>query len=105
MIVFQIISYTGGKKYIHGDSAFMKGVDFTAADPGQGEASLSISSLAAYHAGTYQCKVKKTPGVDSRKISLVVMGTDTCFLIYLALLSFIMIRSYSEGKGPQCLYG
>lgn len=68
-----IISYTGGRKYIHGDSAFMKGVDFTAADPAQGEASLSISSLAAYHAGTYQCKVKKTPGVDSRKISLIVM--------------------------------
>ncbi|XP_056593333.1 V-set and immunoglobulin domain-containing protein 8a [Triplophysa dalaica] len=68
-----IISYTGRRKYILGESAFMKGVDFTDADPAQGEASLSISSLAAYHAGTYQCKVKKTPGVDSRKISLIVM--------------------------------
>lgn len=59
----------------------MKGVDFTAADPAQGEASLSISSLAAYHAGTYQCKVKKTPGVDSRKISLIVMGNEWCILL------------------------
>ncbi|XP_051541681.1 V-set and immunoglobulin domain-containing protein 8a isoform X1 [Myxocyprinus asiaticus] len=68
-----IISYTGGRKYIHSDPAFMKGVDFTATDPAQGDASLSITSLAANHAGTYQCKVKKAPGVDSRKISLIVM--------------------------------
>ncbi|XP_016328639.1 coxsackievirus and adenovirus receptor homolog [Sinocyclocheilus anshuiensis] len=68
-----IISYTGGRKYTHGDSDLMKGVDFTATDPSQGDASLSISSLTASHAGTYQCKVKKAPGVDSRKISLIVM--------------------------------
>ncbi|XP_055062857.2 V-set and immunoglobulin domain-containing protein 8a [Misgurnus anguillicaudatus] len=68
-----IMSYTAGRKYVHGDSAFMKGVDFTAADPAQGDASLSIASLTADHAGTYQCKVKKAPGVDSRKISLVVL--------------------------------
>ncbi|XP_043106465.1 V-set and immunoglobulin domain-containing protein 8a [Puntigrus tetrazona] len=68
-----IISYTGGKRYTHGDSVIMKGVDFTATDPSQGDASLSIASLSAGHAGTYQCKVKKAPGVDSRKISLIVM--------------------------------
>ncbi|XP_058644773.1 V-set and immunoglobulin domain-containing protein 8a isoform X1 [Onychostoma macrolepis] len=68
-----IISYTGGRKYTHGDSDIMKGVGFTATDPSQGDASLSIASLTASHAGTYQCKVKKAPGVDSRKISLIVM--------------------------------
>jgi len=52
----------------------MKGVNFTAVDPAQGDASLSITSLMVSHAGTYQCKVKKAPGVDSRKISLIVMG-------------------------------
>ncbi|XP_056322938.1 V-set and immunoglobulin domain-containing protein 8a isoform X1 [Danio aesculapii] len=68
-----IISYTGGRRYTYGDPALMKGLDFTAPDPGQGDASLSIASLTDSHAGTYQCKVKKAPGVDSRKISLVVM--------------------------------
>uniref|UniRef100_A0A672M035 Coxsackievirus and adenovirus receptor homolog n=1 Tax=Sinocyclocheilus grahami TaxID=75366 RepID=A0A672M035_SINGR len=68
-----IISYTGGRRYTHGDRDLMKGVDFTATDPSQGDASLSIASLTATHDGTYQCKVKKAPGVDSRKISLIVM--------------------------------
>ncbi|XP_048032326.1 V-set and immunoglobulin domain-containing protein 8a isoform X2 [Megalobrama amblycephala] len=68
-----IISYTGGRRYTHGDPALMEGVDFTAVDPSQGDASLSITSLMVSHAGTYQCKVKKTPGVDSRKILLIVM--------------------------------
>lgn len=60
----------------------MKGVDFTATDPSQGDASLSIASLTASHAGTYQCKVKKAPGVDSRKISLIVMGNVTSDSFY-----------------------
>ncbi|XP_067255502.1 V-set and immunoglobulin domain-containing protein 8a [Chanodichthys erythropterus] len=68
-----IISYTGGRRYTHGDPALMEGVDFKAVDPSQGDASLSITSLMVSHAGTYQCKVKKTPGVDSRKILLIVM--------------------------------
>ncbi|XP_067289259.1 V-set and immunoglobulin domain-containing protein 8a isoform X2 [Pseudorasbora parva] len=68
-----IISYTGGRRYTHGDPSLMKGVDLTAVDPAQGDASLSITSLMVSHAGTYQCKVKKAPGVDSRKISLIVM--------------------------------
>ncbi|XP_016101319.1 coxsackievirus and adenovirus receptor homolog [Sinocyclocheilus grahami] len=72
-----IISYTGGRRYTHGDRDLMKGVDFTATDPSQGDASLSIASLTATHDGTYQCKVKKAPGVDSRKISLIVMGNVT----------------------------
>ncbi|TRY65442.1 hypothetical protein DNTS_008773 [Danionella cerebrum] len=68
-----ILSYTGGQRYTHGDPALMKGVDFTSPDPAQGDASLSIAALAAAHTGTYQCKVKKAPGVDSRKISLIVL--------------------------------
>lgn len=38
-----------------------------------GDASLSISTLTAAHSATYQCKVKKSPGVDSRKMSLLVL--------------------------------
>ncbi|XP_066507239.1 V-set and immunoglobulin domain-containing protein 8a isoform X2 [Hoplias malabaricus] len=68
-----IISYSGGSKYFHGDPALKEGVDFAAGDPSRGDASLSIRSVDAAHVGTYQCKVKKSPGVDMRKVSLVVL--------------------------------
>uniref|UniRef100_A0A4W4FK47 V-set and immunoglobulin domain containing 8a n=1 Tax=Electrophorus electricus TaxID=8005 RepID=A0A4W4FK47_ELEEL len=68
-----IISYSGSHKYFHGDPSFMNAVDFLASDPVQGDASLVIGSVTVTHAGTYQCKVKKAPGVDMQKLSLVVM--------------------------------
>ncbi|XP_017563619.1 V-set and immunoglobulin domain-containing protein 8a isoform X2 [Pygocentrus nattereri] len=78
-----IISYSGRSKYLHGDPALTEGVDFAASDPSQGDASLSISSVDAAHAGTYQCKVKKSPGVDMHKVSLVVLerpSTPKCWV-------------------------
>ncbi|KAL7846951.1 hypothetical protein SRHO_G00219310 [Serrasalmus rhombeus] len=78
-----IISYSGISKYLHGDPALTEGVDFAASDPSQGDASLSISSVDAAHAGTYQCKVKKSPGVDMHKVSLVVLerpSTPKCWV-------------------------
>ncbi|XP_026798541.3 V-set and immunoglobulin domain-containing protein 8a [Pangasianodon hypophthalmus] len=67
-----LLSYSGGTKYFHGDPALMKGVDFAVSDPTQGDASLSIAELTATHTGTYQCKVKKAPGLDMRKITLQI---------------------------------
>lgn len=57
-----------------GDPEFMKGVDFAVSDPSQGDASLSVAALTAAHTGTYQCKVKKAPGLDTRKITLQILG-------------------------------
>lgn len=68
------MSYTSGTKYIHGDHALAKGLSFAARDPSMGDASLSIALLSPAHSATYQCKVKKSPGVDMHKVSLVVMG-------------------------------
>lgn len=72
--VWQLISYTGGSKYVHGNPALTKGLGFTANDPSTGDASLSIALLSPAQSATYQCKVKKSPGVDTLKVSLVVMG-------------------------------
>ncbi|XP_071386176.1 V-set and immunoglobulin domain-containing protein 8a [Centroberyx affinis] len=69
-----LMSYTSGTKYIHADHALAKGLDFSAGDPSMGDASLSIALLSPAHSATYQCKVKKSPGVDMRKVSLVVMA-------------------------------
>uniref|UniRef100_A0A665V7X7 Ig-like domain-containing protein n=2 Tax=Echeneis naucrates TaxID=173247 RepID=A0A665V7X7_ECHNA len=68
-----LMSYSSGTKYIHENHALAKGLGFAAPDPSVGDASLSIALLSPAHSLTYQCKVKKSPGVDMRKVSLVVM--------------------------------
>lgn len=70
----QLVSYTGGTKYFYGNHAFERELSFAAGDPSMGDASLSIALLSPAHTATYQCKVKKAPGVDMHKMSLVVMG-------------------------------
>lgn len=57
-----------------GDPEFMKGMDFVVSDPSRGDASLNISKLTTVHTGTFQCKVKKAPGLDTRKITLQILG-------------------------------
>ncbi|XP_060935679.1 coxsackievirus and adenovirus receptor homolog [Limanda limanda] len=68
-----LLSYSGGTEYVHDDAALAHGLRFAAPDPSRGDASLSVAELSPAHSATYQCKVKKTPGVDTRKVSLVVM--------------------------------
>ncbi|KAM9841706.1 V-set and immunoglobulin domain-containing protein 8a [Aulostomus maculatus] len=68
-----LLSYTSSSTYNHGDPTLMKGLSFAAGDPSMGDASLLMAQLSLAHSATYQCKVKKSPGVDMRKISLVVM--------------------------------
>ncbi|XP_056147178.1 coxsackievirus and adenovirus receptor homolog [Lampris incognitus] len=69
-----LMSYTGGTKYSHTVHGSVKEIKFAAADPSMGDASLSIAVLSSAHSATFQCKVKKPPGVDTRKVSLVVMA-------------------------------
>ncbi|KAM9743265.1 V-set and immunoglobulin domain-containing protein 8b [Menidia menidia] len=66
-----ILSYTGGQTH-HYDMGLAKRIKFTG-DPKLGDASVSISDLKDSDSGTYQCKVKKSPGVDMRKVSLRVL--------------------------------
>ncbi|XP_040011524.1 V-set and immunoglobulin domain-containing protein 8b isoform X1 [Xiphias gladius] len=67
-----ILSYTGGKILNYGGPGLSKRLRFIA-DPKQGDASISISDVRVSDKATYQCKVKKAPGVDMRKVTLVVM--------------------------------
>ncbi|XP_017324244.1 V-set and immunoglobulin domain-containing protein 8b isoform X1 [Ictalurus punctatus] len=67
-----ILSYSGGKEYKLGDPGLMTRLKFVG-DPSQGNATIVISSLYVSDTATYQCKVKKPPGIDSRKITLVIL--------------------------------
>ncbi|KAM4745088.1 V-set and immunoglobulin domain-containing protein 8b isoform 2-T2 [Anableps anableps] len=66
-----ILSYAAAEMH-HYDPELSKRLKFLT-EPNQGDASISISGLRASDTGTYQCKVKKAPGVDMRKVTLVVL--------------------------------
>ncbi|TDH01864.1 hypothetical protein EPR50_G00167100 [Perca flavescens] len=68
-----LLSYTSGTTYVHGNHALAKGLSFAAPDPSLGDASITIALLSSADSATYQCKVKKSPGVDMHKVSLVVL--------------------------------
>lgn len=70
----QLISYTSGSTYVNGKAEFTNGLSFAATDPSAGDASLSMVLLTPSQSATYQCKVKKSPGVDMLKVSLVILG-------------------------------
>ncbi|KAM6901257.1 coxsackievirus and adenovirus receptor homolog [Lycodopsis pacificus] len=63
-----LMSYTSGTTHIHA-----KGLSFAATDPSLGDASMSIALLSPAHSATYQCRVRKPPGVHTGKVSLVVL--------------------------------
>ncbi|KAM6954447.1 V-set and immunoglobulin domain-containing protein 8b [Aplochiton taeniatus] len=67
-----LLSYAGGQTMKYGDSSLSQRLNFVA-DPKMGDASISITGIKASDTATYQCKVKKSPGVDMRKVTLVVM--------------------------------
>ncbi|XP_028313532.1 V-set and immunoglobulin domain-containing protein 8b [Gouania willdenowi] len=67
-----ILSYSGGQTHNYADYSLSNRLTFIT-NPGQGDASISISNLKSTDTATYQCKVKKTPGIDSRKVTVVVL--------------------------------
>ncbi|AWP00470.1 putative coxsackievirus and adenovirus receptor [Scophthalmus maximus] len=68
-----VILYSGDRAY-EDYYAPMKGrVHFNSADPKNGDASINLTGLKSTDSGTYQCKVKKAPGIRSRKMLLIVM--------------------------------
>lgn len=73
-IFFQVILYSADKIC---DDFYpnLKGrVHFTSNDIGFGDASINITSIQLSDAGTYQCRVKQSPGVVNRNIQLAVTG-------------------------------
>ncbi|XP_027305078.1 coxsackievirus and adenovirus receptor isoform X3 [Anas platyrhynchos] len=68
-----IIMYAVDRIYNHYYAAMTGRMQFTSADPKSGDGSLDILNLKSSDTGTYQCKVKKAPGVQSQKIQLTVL--------------------------------
>ncbi|MGH0167332.1 UNVERIFIED_CONTAM: hypothetical protein FKN15_052195 [Acipenser sinensis] len=67
-----VLGFSGGEVFHYGSQDLGKRLSFTAKNPALGDASISITDLKLGDTATYQCKVKKTPGIDTRKVTLVV---------------------------------
>ncbi|KAM6970671.1 coxsackievirus and adenovirus receptor homolog [Aplochiton taeniatus] len=68
-----VILYSGDRAYEDYYPAVKGRAHFNSADPKNGDASINLTGLKSTDTGTYQCKVKKAPGIRSRKMRLTVM--------------------------------
>ncbi|XP_037322681.1 coxsackievirus and adenovirus receptor homolog [Pungitius pungitius] len=68
-----VILYSGDRSYEDYYEPMRGRVHFNSADPKNGDASINLTGLKSSDSGTYQCKVKKAPGIRSRKMLLIVM--------------------------------
>uniref|UniRef100_A0A3Q3W0N1 Ig-like domain-containing protein n=1 Tax=Mola mola TaxID=94237 RepID=A0A3Q3W0N1_MOLML len=69
----QVILYSGDRAYEDYYEPVKGRVHFNSADPKNGDASINLTGLKSSDSGTYQCKVKKAPGIRSRRMLLIVM--------------------------------
>ncbi|XP_075813968.1 coxsackievirus and adenovirus receptor isoform X1 [Microtus pennsylvanicus] len=68
-----IILYSGDKIYDNYYPDLKGRVHFTSNDVTSGDASINVTNLQLSDIGTYQCKVKKAPGVANKKVLLTVL--------------------------------
>ncbi|KAJ0004252.1 hypothetical protein NQD34_010466 [Periophthalmus magnuspinnatus] len=68
-----VLLYSGDRAYEDYYPPMKGRVHFNSPDPKNGDASISLTGLTSSDSGTYQCKVKKAPGIRSKKILLTVM--------------------------------
>lgn len=66
--------YSGDKIYDNYYPDLKGRVHFTSNDVTSGDASINVTNLQLSDIGTYQCKVKKAPGVANKKVLLTVLG-------------------------------
>ncbi|CAG5876339.1 unnamed protein product [Menidia menidia] len=68
-----VILYSGDRTYEDYYEPMIGRVHFNSPDPKKGDASINLTGLKPTDSGTYQCKVKKAPGIRSKKMQLIVM--------------------------------
>ncbi|XP_023823545.1 coxsackievirus and adenovirus receptor homolog [Salvelinus sp. IW2-2015] len=100
-----VILYSGDRAYEDYYPAVKGRAHFNSADPKNGDASINLTGLKSSDTGTYQCKVKKAPGIRSRKMLLTVMvrpSKPRCSADGLTLegMDVVLRCTSSEGTNP-----
>ncbi|XP_041865086.1 coxsackievirus and adenovirus receptor homolog [Melanotaenia boesemani] len=72
-----VILYAGDRAYEDYYPPMKGRVHFNSPDPKTGDASINLTGLKSSDSGTFQCKVKKAPGIQSKKMLLIVMVRPT----------------------------
>lgn len=85
--------YAVDRVYNHYYAGLTGRMQFTNLDPRSGDGSLDILNLKASDTGTYQCKVKKAPGVQSKKMQLTVLGKIISFLKFSVMFFMCLLHS------------
>lgn len=68
-----VIFYSGDRAYQDNYPPMAGRIHFHSPDPKDGDASINLMALKPSDSGTFQCKVKKAPGIQTRKMVLNVM--------------------------------
>ncbi|XP_056593168.1 coxsackievirus and adenovirus receptor homolog [Triplophysa dalaica] len=101
-----VIVYSGDRVYSEYYAPLIGRVYFNSPDPKNGDASMNIMGLKAIDTGTYQCKVKKVPGINSRKFLLTVMvrpSKPRCYADGPTLMGKDMMLRCNSADGTQPL--
>ncbi|KAI7793221.1 coxsackievirus and adenovirus receptor-like protein precursor [Triplophysa rosa] len=101
-----VIVYSGDRAFSDYYAPLKGRVHFNSPDPKNGDASMNIMGLKATDTGTYQCKVKKVPGISSRKILLTVMvrpSKPRCYADGPTLMGKDMMLRCNSAEGTQPL--
>ncbi|KAA0704007.1 Coxsackievirus and adenovirus receptor -like protein [Triplophysa tibetana] len=101
-----VIVYSGDRAFSEYYPPIIGRVHFNSPDPKNGDASMNIMGLKAIDTGTYQCKVKKVPGINSRKFLLTVMvrpSKPRCYADGPTLMGKDMMLRCNSADGTQPL--
>ncbi|NXL84893.1 CXAR protein, partial [Alectura lathami] len=97
-----VIIYSVNRIYDNYYPAMAGRLQFTSSDPRSGDGSLDILNLKAADTGTYQCKVKKAPGVQSQKIQPA--GTECSVVGSHEIGKDITLKCASQEGSPVLSY-
>nr|XP_014351942.1 PREDICTED: coxsackievirus and adenovirus receptor homolog [Latimeria chalumnae] len=100
-----LLNYVENKTHEFAPSNVRDRLKFVSSDPGLGDASIELTDLKLSDTGTYLCKVKKTPGLDTQKIVLAVLGKQSLRMGCVSFVSSNIVHGASNATQRKARRG